>query len=78
MIRYYGITEAARALGLTRQRVKQLYDAGKLPVPDAVVGTRQLWESTTFIRWAIARQLAVNAAPRGHAPNITLRKEQLP
>jgi predicted DNA-binding transcriptional regulator AlpA len=34
--------------------------AGKLPVPDLVVGGRELWAETTIREWAADRKLILN------------------
>ena len=68
-VRYYGVTECARSLGVTRQRVHQLLELERLPAPDAVVGGRPIWEASSFESWAKQRMLLVNETPVGRDPN---------
>jgi hypothetical protein len=67
-VRYYGVTECARALGVTRQRVRQLQELNKLPEPDALVGGRPVWEERKFTKWAAKRALQIGATPLGKDP----------
>lgn len=69
MIVYYGISEAATALGVSRQRAAQLLRAGGLPPHDAVVlGDRKLWEATHFDQFARRRKELLARTPIGLRP----------
>ena len=67
-ITFYGVTECARALGVTRQRVGQLLQENKLPPPDAVVSGRPAWEATAFDCFASRRMELVDRTPLGRDP----------
>ena len=47
----FGITELADLLSVSRRTVDRLRAAGKLPKPDAVVGTMPRWQPDSFRRW---------------------------
>lgn len=48
---YVLLIEAAELLGLSKQRLSQLYAAGKLPDPDAWVSGRPAWKPETLKDW---------------------------
>ncbi len=47
-----GITEIARLLGVSRQRVGQLAKAETFPSPAAVLAAGPVWERADVDRWA--------------------------
>ena len=47
-----GIKDIGAYLGVTHQRVTQMYAEGKLPDPEQVDGIGPLWKPTTIERWA--------------------------
>lgn len=51
MLQLLGPTAVASRLGVSRQRVHQMIDEGKLPEPDACEGTRPLWAVETIENW---------------------------
>jgi hypothetical protein len=67
-VSYYGVTECAKALGVTRQRVRQLLEEKRLPQPSATVGGKHIWESTAFDRFAERRNRALEKTPLGRDP----------
>lgn len=67
-ITFYGVTECAKSLGVTRQRVRQLMQEEKLPRPDAVVNGKPVWEATSFDQFASRRTELVSRTPIGHDP----------
>ncbi len=67
-ITYYGVTECAHALGVSRQRVNQLRGQDKLPAPDAIAGDKPLWRSDTFERFAYWRRNQIDRTPTGMDP----------
>lgn len=44
----FGHKEAAKALGVTRQRIQQLTVQGRFPKPDAVLAATPLWSYRTL------------------------------
>lgn len=44
----FGISECAKALELSKQRISQLVHAGDFPAPDAYVGSRPAWKQRTI------------------------------
>lgn len=69
-VTYYGVTECAHALGVTRQRVQQLLKEAKLPAPDAEVKGRPLWRESRFLRFAAQRIESIAHTPLGHRPSL--------
>lgn len=67
-VTYYGVTECARALGVSRQRVSQLYAEDKLPPPDAISGEKPLWDSARFESFASHRREQIRTTPQGRDP----------
>ncbi|HEX7165419.1 MAG TPA: hypothetical protein VF230_00430 [Acidimicrobiales bacterium] len=67
-ISYYGVTECASALGVTRQRVQQLLREEKLPAPSATIGGRPIWRADEFDAFAIVRRELVRNTPLGLDP----------
>ena len=47
-----GLTEIARLLGVSRQRVHQLSKADGFPEPAAVLAAGPVWETATVEAWA--------------------------
>ena len=47
-----GLTEMARLLGVSRQRVHQLTKAKDFPAPVAVLAAGSIWESAAVEEWA--------------------------
>lgn len=55
-LEYYGVTECAMALEVSKQRIEQLISAGEFPPVDAVVGTRSAWRPESIRRYAFLRR----------------------
>ena len=54
---YYNRESAARLLNLSKTRICQLYDEGKMPRPDATLsGGSPLWLKQTLVYWVLARK----------------------
>lgn len=69
--KYFGLTGAAEVLGVSKQRVLQLEEAGVLPEPDGIIdGKRRVWEEKSFRTWAAKRRKAVAKAGPGRAPAV--------
>lgn len=67
-ITFYGVTECAKALGVSRQRVRQLMHEQKLPQPDAQLGGKPVWEASSFDHFASERSELVSRTPLGLDP----------
>jgi hypothetical protein len=67
-ISFYGVTECAKALGVSRQRVGQLIQERKLPHADAFVNGKPAWEAASFDHFARMRSERVSRTPLGHNP----------
>lgn len=52
---YYGVTNCAQILGVSKQRISQLVHSGDFPPPDAHVGSRPAWLKSTINRYARRR-----------------------
>ena len=68
-INYYSVTECAKVLGVTRQRVQQLLKDDKLPPPDACVGGKAVWDARAFDAFAWDRIRKVRSTPLGLDPS---------
>lgn len=64
-LRYVNLAGVADQLGVSRQRVSQLWTTGQLPAPDALYGTRPLWLVERITRFTKARRAAIAKVPVG-------------
>ncbi|MFE6511631.1 helix-turn-helix transcriptional regulator [Nocardioides sp. NPDC057764] len=51
MIRYLSLSEVADLLGLQTNTLKRYSHEGRLPPPDATIGTRRGWLEETIQEW---------------------------
>ena len=76
-ITFYGVTECARSLGVSRQRLRQLADEGKLPDPDATSSGKLMWSADAFELFAAKRSEILSQTPLGRNPWKTQEKKGL-
>lgn len=55
--------EAARRLGVSRQRLQQLAARDDFPKPLGVLGRANVWRSTDVAKWAARHTRPYDAAP---------------
>lgn len=53
-----GVTEVAKRLGVSRQRVHQLRRSAGFPEPTATLAAGPIWESADIERWILAHRSA--------------------
>jgi hypothetical protein len=69
-LKYYGVTESARSLGISRQRVRQLVIDDKMLAPHAEVSGKPAWDADILDAYAAMRDVLLRATPPGRTPKI--------
>lgn len=68
---YLNMNGVARKLGVTRQRIGELRDAGRLPQPSTYVNGRALWDEADIYKFGVERQAAAKDAETKAAKKTT-------
>lgn len=64
-LRYYGVTETARSLGITRQRVHQLRSEQKMLEPHAEIAGKPAWDADVMDAYGEMRRRLLKQTPLG-------------